>query len=684
MRLVKVILIAAMLVSALGLMPVASAQTTQTWDNSGNGLLKGVYYIRQVIWWVGDNSGNLYDGASAYGQITFSGDGTYSFNGSFFDFNAKPQTQTFTTSGNYTISSSGYGFMDSLYIDGETIYGLVSNGIFVGSSTENLSGNYMNDLVIAAQLANPQPTADTFKGNYTMIDFDTPDGTPSGTRSSLFTMTADGLGTLTGTTAGTGFIGFNAGAVTHQNLSNVKYLFSNGGANVQFSGSITPTDIGTTLIAGNHYLYFSPDGNFFFGGSPNGFDMIVGVRTPTAAPSAFGGLYYQAGMSQDLSQLFSAGFANLNSEFGSFKGGSGTVLNHQRVFSPFNNNPFDFTFKDGYTFNTDGSTDDTVTSEHYIYGNNGAIRIGLGLPPFLGASVAIAAPSLSGPGVFLNPQGVVNSASFAQFTSSISPGEFVTLFGTGLSNQDAVGPLFPTTLGGVQVTFNGVPAPLYYVLKAGAISCLVPYEITGPVVNIQVINNGAKSNVVSTFLGLTSPGMFTQTQDGVGYISAQHTTDFSTITPSNPAKVGEVIAVYLTGLGATTPAIPTGSITPGTTFTNATTLPNVYIGGVQAPAGFAGLTPGLIGLYQLNVTIPSGLTAGDNIFEVTGTDSDNFESKIPIASASARLGPEPDARQAAKSPTTSLMRPSHPHITRIEQNLPNKAEPLSGGPMRRQ
>ena len=62
-------------------------------------------------------------------------------------------------------------------------------------------------------------------------------------------------------------------------FSNVKYIFSNGAAVVTFPNS------NTALFTGQYYLYFSPDGNFVFGGSPNSFDLIVGVRTGTGTPN---------------------------------------------------------------------------------------------------------------------------------------------------------------------------------------------------------------------------------------------------------------------------------------------------------------------------------------------------------------------------------------------------------------
>src|SRR5450755_2155231 len=148
----------------------------QTFDNSGNGLLQGNYYFREVVWLVGDNSGDLSEAVSVYGNIAFDGNGNYALNAQLMDSNVGVP-QGFTFNGTYTISASGYGFLDSPVSQGDSVYGLVSNGIFVGSSTE--AG--FNDLFIAAQLASPIPTNSFFKGSYTLMNVDFPTGIPTDT-----------------------------------------------------------------------------------------------------------------------------------------------------------------------------------------------------------------------------------------------------------------------------------------------------------------------------------------------------------------------------------------------------------------------------------------------------------------------------------------------------------------------
>jgi hypothetical protein len=96
----------------------------------------------------------------------------------------------------------------------------------------------------------------------------------------------------------------------------VSYYPSGGATVLTFPG------YGQT-IAGQEYLYLSRDGNFVFGGSPRGVDMFVGVRTASAPPnagaSAFGGLYYQAGIDELVSTQAGIVSGSLQSYYGSFE-----------------------------------------------------------------------------------------------------------------------------------------------------------------------------------------------------------------------------------------------------------------------------------------------------------------------------------------------------------------------------
>jgi hypothetical protein len=153
-----------------------------------------------------------------------------------------------------------------------------------------------------------------------------------------------------------------------------------------------------------------------------------------------------------------------------------------------------------------------------------------------GIFLGFKAPAANGPGVYLSPLGVVNSASLAPSTGEIAPGTVLSLFGTGLSSRSAVSDMFPlpTELGGVQVRVGGVAAPILLV-SPGQINIQAPFQQgTEPSV-IQVINNGTQSNAVPVVWRRSSPGVYSLAQGGTGAAIATHT-DFQLITPQNPAR----------------------------------------------------------------------------------------------------------------------------------------------------
>ena len=629
----KLARLAALLWAAIGWQAAA-----QTWDASGNGMLNGTYYFREVIYFVSSTGASSED--ALYGTIAFNGSGTYSINCTVYDSYYGPQSCGITgfnlpTSGTYSIAASGYGFLSSPISSSVKIYGLVSQQhIFVGSSTE--SG--FNDLFIAAPLATPMPTNATFQGSYWLADMDAPNGIGS-----MFQANPDGAGNLGNVTV-TGYAYGYGSTVATQTASAVKYSFSNGAAVVAF-----PSPSNATLIAGQKYLYFSPDGNFVFGGSPTSWDFLVGVRTASGTPG-FGGLYYQAGI--DLSSVF-------DTYYGSLKADAGVVRGHQRVNDVLDGYLYGYTYSEAYSVNANG-TYSIPSVMNYVVGANG-MRVGSGIGPYLGINVALPAPTFSGSGVFLDPTGVVNAASYAPFTAGIAPGDFITLFGTNLApgTPPAAAVPFPTTgLDGVQVTVNGLPAPVQYV-SPGQISAIVPYAIgSSKIAQIQVNNNGVLSNTVTEFVNLTAPGVFTVPPGGVGYGAVLHG-DYSLVTQQSPAQAGETVSVYLAGLGTVNPMVQDGS---AGVFSQTNNTIAVYIGGQAATVGYSGLAPGFAGLYQINVTVPAGATTGDNSLEIVGPDSDASEALIPVGSGtttSASSAPQSAVRKlrgrSGTRPTTNPM-----------------------------
>jgi uncharacterized protein (TIGR03437 family) len=624
-------LAAKLVLLALAVLPARSF--AQTFDLSGDKLLNGAYYLRQVFYFANSATGAVGRKINIQGTMTFLGNGGYKFSGTILDAAAAsfPTPQPLSVSGAYAMSASGFGYMDAIdpEFKGDDICGLVSQGILIGSSSAFNHFKY-NDLLIAAPIGSGVTDA-TLKGGYTAAYFD-PTTTPA--KDALLTMTADGQGNI-GTVNVTGYFGANATS-NPQTLTGVSYAFTSGAAQINFGG----TPGASTLIAGQENLYISPNGEFIFGGSASGFDIFIGVRGATTRPVNYNGLYYQAGL--DLNYAF-PGLASYygaidivpaNSSFIDFPENDTFVgLVHERFYD--SDSYSDFTYPDSYVLNGNGSSDNAGLSQHFVSSSDGTIRIGYDIGPSLGINVALRAPSLTGSGVYLNPTGVVNAASSAPFTAWLSPGEMITLYGTGLAPGPASAsslPL-PDKLNGVQVLIDKRPAPILYV-TATQISVLVPYLTEAGIAEIQVINGAASSNTVTPFVGTTSAGVFTNPANGLGYAAALHA-DFSLVSESSPAQVGETVALYLTGLGAVNPNPGDGAAAPTSPPSETISTPDVWLadtagGFIQAPVTFSGLAPQLAGMYQINFTIPTGLAPGDADLEIIGAGSDTVEAVLPI------------------------------------------------------
>src|ERR1039458_2345328 len=497
-------------------------------------------------------------------------------------------------------------------------------------------------------------------------------GNPLYTVGAMLTMNPDGAGNV-GTVGVVWYAGQNGSGKGVQSLPNVKYIFSGGAAVVTF-----PNPSGA-LLTGQYYLYFSPDGNFVFGGSPYSADLLVGVRTGTGTPN-LSGLYYEAGLDEDESTL-SAGYAgSLDSFYGSLSASVGNIVGHQRLLTDYFNPTAvvsaNYTYSDFYTVPSNGVYSNPIMN--YVVGNG--IRIGSGIGPYLGLSVALQAPtmssSLSTTGVFLDPTGIVNAGSSAPFTAGLAPGELINLYGVNLASgsQIASAVPFPTTLGNVQVMINNIPASIYYAYP-NVLAAIVPYGVTGSIAKVQVFNNNVASNTVTAWIAETAPGVLTQSANGLGYGDVVHL-DGTNVNAKNPAQIGETVSVYLTGLGAVSPTISDGAAGP----TNPLAITPAgaiaaYIGGVQATVGYSGLAPGLAGLYQINLTVPAGLTAGDNNLEIAGPDSDAAACLIAVGTPSSSAPAAVPAYRAVPRPL------SQPRA--IIPTLNGRAEPLfRAGPPR--
>ncbi len=211
------------------------------------------------------------------------------------------------------------------------------------------------------------------------------------------------------------------------------------------------------------------------------------------------------------------------------------------------------------------------------------------------------------PAVFAG--GIVNAASFAP-GAALAPGSIVSVFGRKLASTAGATSLpLPKTLGGATLQVGGTEAPLFY-SSDGQINAQLPFEVAAAT-RPQVVVKGPDFITVPETITIAParPGIFTLSQDGKGQ-GAILDGRGRVVDANAPAAAGDVVAVYCTGLGATQPAAVTGQAAPSNPLALAAILVTASVGGISAPVQFAGLAPGFVGLYQVNVQIPSGVTPG--------------------------------------------------------------------------
>jgi minor extracellular serine protease Vpr len=268
-------------------------------------------------------------------------------------------------------------------------------------------------------------------------------------------------------------------------------------------------------------------------------------------------------------------------------------------------------------------------------------------------SSTVAGNPVSGTVNIQVPPTITGASDAAAGLTTVAPGSYIAIYGTGLSNYTdanstvininstptteatdpvvANGAVLPLQIDYVTVSFDvqsagiSVPGHLTYVSPT-QVNVQVPWELQGYTsVQMKVtLDSDLFGNVYTLKLANTVPAFFSVSGTAIG-------TDLSAnlITTSNPAKRGNVIVMYANGLGPVTNQPASGN-PAGVPLSATTTVPVVMIGGQQATVGYSGLVPGLPGLYQLNVTVPSGISTGAQTITVAigGATSPNLT--IPV------------------------------------------------------
>jgi uncharacterized protein (TIGR03437 family) len=611
--------------------------SAQNFDSSGNATLKGDYFLREILM-TGPGDGSVTTAGSVIGVATFDGNGNYTFKGQGATL-AGGLNGAVSLTGKYAVAANGFLVIDSLAgnLAGitDSDYGGVSAvgpSAFVASATE--SSNVSSLIGIPAA---PGATNGSMKGPYAAGSIDFPGASITSVRQATLTLNADGTGNL-GTVAVSG-VGANLGGTTlSQTIPGATYSLAGEGSGTINLGVASSSQ----LVSGVKTFYISADRNIVLGGSPSGYDMLVGIPafTSGASNATASGIYFMGGLEEQIDTTQTPANA-VDAFYGSTNAtGSGISIFHNRIQSlayPV----YDYTFDSQYTVGPDGTIPFGDTPYEFTFGAGGRAFIGLGdaaaTPALYSLTLGLATQTYSSGGVFLNPLGIVNSANFAPITNPIAPNEFITLVGSGMAggNFPAQTLPLPTTLGNVKVLINGIAAPLDYV-SATQIIALVPSSISPAngvfYATIQVVNNGAPSNQVTVYTNYTAPGVFAQ-PIAVGPAAAQHA-DYSLISSTSPANPGEVITLYGAGLGSVTPAIvPDGGAASSNPLSYTDEMVYVDFSLVNAPTiDFAGLTPTAAGLYQINVAIPSG-TSNNVYVDVSTPEAVTSQATLSINTA---------------------------------------------------
>lgn len=234
------------------------------------------------------------------------------------------------------------------------------------------------------------------------------------------------------------------------------------------------------------------------------------------------------------------------------------------------------------------------------------------------------------------PQPFIIGNNSSGVGSQLAPGEIIFIKGSGLGPATGIIGI-NTTLGGVQVSFNGTLGTLLYV-SATQIDVVVPYEVASlPTTTVIVTYQDAPSAglqlpVVSAALGLS-----TSNETGTGQAAALNLSGPNPYnSASTPAQAGTYISVYGTGGGQTNPASFDGEISPTTSLLPLALQPFVTatIGGQQATVQFAGAAPGEItGVTQFNILVPAGVSGPALPIVITINGSTVIQSQAGVTVA---------------------------------------------------
>lgn len=230
----------------------------------------------------------------------------------------------------------------------------------------------------------------------------------------------------------------------------------------------------------------------------------------------------------------------------------------------------------------------------------------------------------------ISANGVVNAAS-GQVGQGLAAGSYAAIYGTALSDalQLESTAALPVSLSQVYVSFDapGISQPGHiHFVSPGQVNVQIPWEFQGQSsVDIKVGTGALQGPVYHVPLAPVSPGIFE-----ISGVAAAEDLKFAVIGPNHPAQRGQPLALFVNGLGPVSNPPASGAPSSGTQLSTTVNTVTVTIGGSNAPVSFAGLTPGVVGLYQINLTVPSDIAAGNQQVVVMVGGVSSKASVLPV------------------------------------------------------
>ena len=241
------------------------------------------------------------------------------------------------------------------------------------------------------------------------------------------------------------------------------------------------------------------------------------------------------------------------------------------------------------------------------------------------AQITGSVNSNSAPVLF--PRGTVNA--FYRSSGVLAPGTVAEVYGSSLATSTVSPPLpLPFSLNSTSLLIGGASPPLFF-LSSGQLNVQIPIELQGGrQYQIIVSANGAITLPDTLDMNPVQPGVLAFDD---GHTKAQRPGDGTLVDAARPAKAGEILTLYLLGMGATNPAVPTGQLAPIVEpLARVTAQPIVTVNGENAEIFYAGLTPMSIGLYQINFRVPNDALAGDLDLVVTQNGVPANSTKLTV------------------------------------------------------